>query len=99
MFLPNGTHIYFKNPTLEGLERLRGMIERGETITCTAIEVDGTETTHVLWHPDDPVMPLVDLEPKSDDLRAPAVEWPERLTLWQKIRSCFSGRRRTNHLR
>ena len=56
MFLPNGTHIYFKNPTIEGIERLRGMIERGVTITCTSVDSDGTETTHVLWHPDDPVM-------------------------------------------
>ena len=96
MFLPNGTHIYFKNPTLEGIERLRGMIERGETITCTSIDVHGIMTTHVLWHPDDPAMPLVDLEPKKCELRVPA---DERLTLWKKIKSYFSGRRRTDHLR
>jgi hypothetical protein len=98
MFLPNGTHIYFKNPTIEGLERLRGMIERGETITCTAVDFDGTETTHVLWHPDDPVMPLVELEPNSYGLRIPAHP-PERLTWCQKIRTYFFGRRRTDHLR
>ena len=50
MFLPNGTHIYFKYPTLEGIERLRGMIERGETITCTSIDLNGIVTTRVLWH-------------------------------------------------
>ena len=92
MFLPNGAHIYFKNPSVELFERYRGMIERGEPITSTSINFDGTETTTVLWHPDDPVMPLVDLEPKSDELRVPAVELPERLTPWRKIRSSLSRR-------
>ena len=91
MFLPNGAHIYFKNPSVELFERYRGMIERGEPITSTSINFDGTETTNVLWHPDDPVMPLVDLEPNNCD-SVPSVEWPGRLTLWQKIRSYLSRR-------
>ena len=70
MFLPNGTHIYFKNPTLEEIERLRGMIERGETITCTSIDVHGIMTTHVLWHPDDPAMPP--RRPRAEKMRTPS---------------------------
>jgi hypothetical protein len=34
----------------------------------------------------------MDLEPKSDELRVPDVELPERLTLWRKIRSYLSRR-------
>ena len=44
MFLPNGTHIYFKNPTIEGLERLRGMIERPD---------DHLHVDRYRWHRDD----------------------------------------------
>jgi hypothetical protein len=92
MFLPNGTHIYVKNPTFEEIARIRDMIGRGETIICTAIEADGTETTQVLWHPDDPA-PLVDLTPKSNALPVTA-ERPKRLRLSRKIKSYFSARLR-----
>ena len=28
MFLPNGVHVYWANPSLETFERINGMIER-----------------------------------------------------------------------
>jgi hypothetical protein len=65
MFLPNGTHIYFANPSLETFERIDGMIERREPITVTVRNIDGTEYEHVLWHPENPVIPLEDLMPKG----------------------------------
>jgi hypothetical protein len=88
--LPNGSRIGVR--TVSDLEYIGKCLREKIPITVTSVDFDGTETTHVLWHPDDPVMPLVDRGPKSDALRVPAVEWPERLTLWQKIRSYLSRR-------
>ena len=75
MFLPNGVHIYLANPSVETLEHIYGMIERREPITTTG-RFDGVETTMVLWHPDDPVVPFEDLIPKG------YVPPPGRLRRW-----------------
>ena len=88
--LPNGARIGVT--TVSDLEYVAKCLREKIPIVVTAVDFDGTETTTVLWHPDDPVMPLVERQPKSDELRVPAVEWPERLTLWRKIRSYLSRR-------
>jgi hypothetical protein len=83
--LPNGARIGVT--TIADLEYVAKCLREKIPITVTSVDFDGSETTHVLWHPDDPVRPLVDRgEPKA---YAPP---PKRLTLWQKIRSYLSRR-------
>ena len=63
--LPNGARIGLT--TIADFEYVAKCLREKMPITVTSVDFDGTETTHVLWHPDDPVMPLVDREPKGDD--------------------------------
>ena len=39
MFLPNGVHIYFANPSIETFERIQGMMDRGEPIGRAMVHV------------------------------------------------------------
>ena len=39
MVLPNGVHIYFANPSIETLECIQGMMDRGEPIGRAMVHV------------------------------------------------------------
>ncbi len=54
--LPNGSRIYPK--TIEGFEAIEKCLREKTPIVVTPVDFDGTETTTVLWHPDDPGVPI-----------------------------------------
>ena len=54
--LPNGSRIYPK--TIRGFEAIEKCLREKTPIVVTPVDFDGTETTTVLWHPDDPGVPI-----------------------------------------
>ena len=54
--LPNNSRIYPK--TIEGFEAIEKCLREKTPIVVTSVDFDGTETTTVLWHPDDPDVPI-----------------------------------------
>ena len=82
--LPNDARIGVT--TLSDLEYVGKCLCEKIPIVVTAVDFDGTETTTVLLHPDDPVMPLVIRPPVPLEI-PPAYQRPPKpfTSIWRRL--------------